>query len=112
MQRIFLFLATNLAVMVVLGLVSTIFGVGRGGGMNVAGLMVSSLAIGFTGAIISLLMSKFMAKQSTGARVIEQPQNADEAWIVETVRKFADKAGIGMPEVAIYEGALLNTRPW
>ena len=73
--------------------------------MNVAGLMASSLAIGFTGAIISLLMSKFMAKQSMGARVIEQPQNADEAWIIETVRKFADKAGIGMPEVAIYEGA-------
>jgi heat shock protein HtpX len=105
MQRIFLFLATNLAVMVVLGIVSTLFGVGRGGGMNLAGLMASSLVIGFTGAIISLLMSKFMAKQSTGARVIEQPQNADEAWIVETVRKFADKAGIGMPEVAIYEGA-------
>jgi heat shock protein HtpX len=104
MQRIFLFLATNLAVMLVLGLVTSVFGIGGGSG-NLAGLLASSLAIGFTGAIISLLMSKFMAKQSTGARVIEQPQNADEAWIVETVRKFADKEGIGMPEVAIYEGA-------
>jgi heat shock protein HtpX len=102
MQRIFLFLATNLAVMLVLGLVASIFGVGSNGGLS--GLLASSLAIGFTGAIISLLMSKFMAKQSTGARVIETPQNADEAWIVETVKKFADKAGIGMPEVAIYEG--------
>jgi heat shock protein HtpX len=103
MQRIFLFLATNLAVMLVLGLVASIFGVG--GSSGIGGLLASSLAIGFTGAIISLLMSKFMAKQSTGARVIETPQNADEAWIVETVKKFADKAGIGMPEVAIYEGA-------
>jgi heat shock protein HtpX len=107
MQRIFLFLATNLAVMVVLGIVSSVFGLGNymgPGGMNLGSLMATSLVIGFTGAIISLLLSKFMAKRSTGARVIEQPQNADEAWIVETVRKFADKAGIGMPEVAIYDG--------
>jgi heat shock protein HtpX len=108
MQRIFLFLATNLAVMVVLGIVSSVFGFGRAmgpNGMNLGALMATSLVIGFTGAIISLLMSKFMAKRSMGARVIETPQNADEVWIVETVRKFADKAGIGMPEVAIYEGA-------
>jgi heat shock protein HtpX len=107
MQRIFLFLATNIAVMVVLGIVSSIFGLGNymgPNGMNLGSLMATSLVIGFTGAIISLLLSKFMAKRSTGARVIEQPQNADEAWIVETVRKFADKAGIGMPEVAIYDG--------
>jgi len=64
-----------------------------------------SLVIGFGGATISLLISKPMAKFSTGARVINQPQTADEAWIVQTVQKFADKAGIGMPEVAIYEGA-------
>jgi heat shock protein HtpX len=107
MQRIFLFLATNIAVMVVLGIVSSIFGLGNymgPNGMNLGSLMATSLVIGFTGAIISLLLSKFMAKRSTGARVIDQPQNADEAWIVETVRKFADKAGIGMPEVAIYDG--------
>ncbi len=107
MQRIFLFLATNIAVMVVLGIVSSIFGLGNymgPGGLKLGSLMATSLVVGFTGAIISLLLSKFMAKRSTGARVIEQPQNADEAWIVETVRKFADKAGIGMPEVAIYDG--------
>jgi heat shock protein HtpX len=107
MQRIFLFLATNIAVMVVLGIVSSVFGLGNymgPNGMNLGSLMATSLVIGFTGAIISLLLSKFMAKRSTGARVIETPQNQDEAWIVETVRKFADKAGIGMPEVAIYEG--------
>jgi heat shock protein HtpX len=107
MQRIFLFLATNIAVMVVLGIVSSVFGLGNymgPGGIKVGSLMAYSLVVGFTGAIISLLLSKTTAKWSTGARVIEQPQNADEAWIVETVRKFADKAGIGMPEVAIYEG--------
>jgi heat shock protein HtpX len=107
MQRIFLFLATNIAVMVVLGIVSSVFGLGNymgPGGIKLGSLMAYSLVVGFTGAIISLLLSKFMAKRSTGARVIETPQNADEAWIVETVRKFADKAGIGMPEVAIYDG--------
>jgi heat shock protein HtpX len=107
MQRIFLFLATNIAVMVVLGIVSSVFGLGNymgPGGIQLGSLMAYSLVVGFTGSIISLLLSKFMAKRSTGARVIETPQNQDEAWIVETVRKFADKAGIGMPEVAIYEG--------
>jgi heat shock protein HtpX len=107
MKRIFLFLATNLAIMVVLGVVTSIFGLNRyigPGGINIPTLLMYSLVIGFAGSIISLLVSKPMAKFSTGARVIEQPSNADEAWIVETVRKFADKAGIGMPEVAIYEG--------
>jgi heat shock protein HtpX len=107
MKRIFLFLATNLAIMVVLGVVTSVLGLNRfmgPGGLNVTTLMGYSLVIGFTGAFISLLISKPMAKWSTGARVIAQPQNADEAWIVDTVRKFADKAQIGMPEVAIYEG--------
>jgi heat shock protein HtpX len=107
MKRIFLFLATNLAVMVVLGLVTSIFGLGRymgPNGINYASLMAYSLVVGFTGSFISLLLSKTMAKWSTGARVITQPQNQDEVWIVETVRKFADKAGIGMPDVAIYDG--------
>ena len=107
MKRTFLFLATNIAVMLVLGLVTSLLGLNRfmgAGGINIPTLMGYSLVIGFTGAFISLLMSKRMAKWSTGARVIETPQNQDEAWIVETVRKFADKALIGMPEVAIYEG--------
>jgi heat shock protein HtpX len=107
MKRIFLFLATNLAVMLVLGVIVSVFGLGNymgPNGIKLGSLMALSLVVGFTGAIISLLMSKQMAKWSTGARIIEQPQNQDEAWIVETVRKLADKAGIGMPEVAIYEG--------
>jgi heat shock protein HtpX len=108
MKRIFLFMATNVAVMLVLGLVTSLLGLNRfvgPHGVQVGTLMAYSLVVGFTGAIISLLLSKTMAKYSTGARIITQPQNADEAWIVETVRKFADKAGIGMPDVAIYDGA-------
>jgi heat shock protein HtpX len=107
MKRMFLLIGTNIAIMVVLGLVTSLLGLNRfmgPGGLNIATLMGYSLVIGFTGAFISLLISKPMAKWSTGARVIEAPQNADEVWIVETVRKFADKAQIGMPEVAIYEG--------
>jgi heat shock protein HtpX len=107
MKRIFLFLATNLAVMVVLGIAASLLGVNKyltPNGLNIGSLMGFSLLMGFGGAIISLLISKPMAKWSTSARVISAPQNADEAWIVDTVKKFADKAGIGMPEVAIYEG--------
>ena len=74
-------------------------------GVSYGGLLAFSAVVGFTGAIISLLMSKPMAKWSTGAHVIEQPANEAEAWLVETVRRLATKAGIGMPEVAIYEGA-------
>jgi heat shock protein HtpX len=108
MKRILLFVLTNVAVMAVLLITTRILGVDRfltANGLNMTALAGFSLVIGFGGAIISLLMSKPMAKFSTGARVINQPQNADEAWIVETVRRFADKAGIGMPEVAIFEGA-------
>jgi heat shock protein HtpX len=107
MKRIFLFVLTNLAVMVVLGITASLLGVNRyltANGLNMGALMGFSLLMGFGGAIISLLISKPMAKFSTGAQVINQPRNADEAWIVDTVRRFADKAGIGMPEVAIYEG--------
>jgi heat shock protein HtpX len=107
MKRIFLFLATNLAVMVVLGIAASLLGVNRyltPNGLNIGSLMGFSLLMGFGGAFISLLMSKPIAKWSTGARVISAPQNGDEAWIVGTVQKFADKAGITMPEVAIYEG--------
>jgi heat shock protein HtpX len=107
MKRIALFVLTNLAVMLVLTITTRLLGLDRflsANGLNLGALMGFSLIMGFGGATISLLMSKQMAKWSTGAHVIEQPSNADEAWIVDTVRRFADKAGIGMPEVAIYEG--------
>ncbi|MDP3627704.1 MAG: protease HtpX [Hydrogenophaga sp.] len=108
MKRILLFVLTNFAVMAVLLVTTRILGVDRfltANGLDLTALAGFSLIIGFGGAIISLLISKPMAKFSTKARVINQPQTADEAWIVETVRRFADKAGIGMPEVAIFEGA-------
>lgn len=107
MKRIFLLIATNLAIMVVLGIAASLLGVNRfltANGLNLTALLGFSLLMGFGGAFISLLISKPMAKWSTGAQVIEQPRNADEAWIFDTVRKFSDKAGITMPEVAIYEG--------
>ena len=104
MKRIMLFVLTNIAVMVVVGIVTSLLGVGRYTGTNTGQLMIFSLVVGFSGAIISLLMSKSMAKMSMGVKIINQPANADEAWIVDTVRKFADKSGIGMPEVGIYEG--------
>ena len=108
MKRIVLFLATNLAVIVVLSIVLKLFGLDRAAsmqtGMSYGGLLAFSAVVGFTGAIISLLLSKPMAKWSTGAQVIATPQNQAEAWLVETVRRLATKAGIGMPEVAIYEG--------
>jgi heat shock protein HtpX len=108
MKRIFLFVLTNFAVMAVLMVTSRLLGVDRyltANGLNMTALAGFSLVMGFGGATISLLMSKMMAKASTGARVINQPQTADEAWIVQTVQNFAQKAGIGMPEVAIYDGA-------
>jgi heat shock protein HtpX len=107
MKRIFLFVLTNLAVVLVLGVVASLLGVNRyltASGLNLGALLGFALIMGFGGAIISLLISKPVAKWSSGVQVIEQPRNADEAWIVETVRKFADKAGIGMPEVGIFEG--------
>ena len=107
MKRIFLFVVTNLAVMLVLGVVASVLGVDRyltSNGLNLATLLGFSLVMGFGGAIISLLLSKPMAKWSTGAQVITQPQSADEAWILETVRRLSEKAGIAMPEVALYEG--------
>ena len=107
MKRIFLFVLTNLAVVLVLGVVASLLGVNRfltPQGLNLGMLLGFALVIGFGGAIISLLISKPVAKWSSGVRVINNPQNADEAWIVETVRKLADKAQIGMPEVGIFEG--------
>ncbi|MFC0252996.1 protease HtpX [Massilia consociata] len=107
MKRIVLFLATNLAVVLVVSLVLNLLGVGRavsGQGIDIGALAIFSLVVGFTGAFISLLMSKPMAKWTTGARVIETPANGTERWLVDTVRKLSERAGIGMPEVAVYEG--------
>ena len=108
MKRIVLFLATNLAVVLVLSIVLNVLGVGRGGvgagGLNIGQLLIFSVVVGFTGSFISLLMSKPMAKWSTGARVITQGGNATEQWLLATVRKLSERAGITMPEVAVYEG--------
>jgi heat shock protein HtpX len=107
MKRIFLFILTNVLVVTVLGVVASLLGVNRylhANGMNLGSLLGFALVMGFGGAIISLLISKPMAKWTSGVTVIEQPSNADEAWIVETVRKLAERAGIGMPEVGIFEG--------
>ncbi|NLY26096.1 MAG: protease HtpX [Alcaligenaceae bacterium] len=109
MKRIVLFLLTNIAVMVVLSATMNVLGVGRfltANGLDLTQLLIFSALVGFTGSIISLLMSKWMAKQSTGARVIDpqRPANRREAWLVDTVHQLADRAGIGHPEVAIYEG--------
>jgi heat shock protein HtpX len=107
MKRIVLFIATNLAVMLVLSLVLSLLGVGnpaRGSSLNLGSLLVFSLVVGFTGSIFSLLISKPMAKWSTGARVIDNPTSSTELWLVNTVRALSERAGIGMPEVAVYEG--------
>src|SRR3954471_13887176 len=107
MKRIFLFLATNLAVVVVLGVVASLLGANRyltSNGLNLGQLLAFAAIMGFGGAIISLLISKPIAKWSSGVQVIAGTEGADEAWIVNTVRKFADQAGIGMPEVGIFEG--------
>jgi heat shock protein HtpX len=109
MKRIFLFVITNLAVMLVLSATLQILGVGRfmnAQGLNITTLAIFSVVVGFTGAIISLFLSKPMAKWSTGARVIDpaHPGGPREAWLIDTVHQLADRAGIGRPEVAIYEG--------
>ena len=107
MKRVILFLATNLAVMLVLGISARLLGIDRfltANGLNLGMLLAFSALIGFGGAFISLLMSKPMAKWSTGARVIDSPNNSTEFWLVQTVERLAQKAGVAMPEVAIYDG--------
>jgi heat shock protein HtpX len=107
MKRIILFVLTNLAVVLVLGVVASLLGVNRfltSNGLNLTALLGYALIMGFGGAIISLLISKPVAKWSSGVQVIQQPSNADEKWLVDTVRKLADKSGIGMPEVGVFEG--------
>ena len=107
MKRIVLFLLTNLAVMLVLSVVTSLLGVNKfltANGLNVGMLFVFAAVIGFGGAFISLLMSKTMAKWSTGAQVITQPSSSTEVWLVDTVERLSRKAGLPMPEVAIYDG--------
>ena len=108
-KRIALFLATNLAVLVLLGIVMSVlqnvFGIRLG---NNGAILVMAAVFGFGGSLISLLMSKWVAKKSTGAYVIEQPRNETEQWLVSTVRRQAEAAGIGMPEVAIYDAPEIN----
>jgi heat shock protein HtpX len=111
MKRVFLFLATNLAVMVVLSIVVSMLGANRwltANGLNLEMLLVFSAIFGMGGAFISLAMSKFIAKMSVGARVIEKPQNSMESWLVSTVGRLARQAEIGMPEVAIYDSPDVN----
>ena len=107
MKRIVLFLVTNIAVMLVLSIVLSVLGLDRfltANGINYQMLLGFSLVVGFGGSIISLLISKPMAKWSTGARVIDGSASSTEYWLVQTVHTLADKAGIGRPEVAVYEG--------
>jgi heat shock protein HtpX len=109
MMRIALFLATNLAVLVLLGLVMSVlenvFGVRLG---NNSQLLVMAAVFGFGGSFISLMLSKWMALRSTGAQVIKQPRNEGEAWLLNVVRRQADAAGIGMPDVAVYDAPEIN----
>jgi heat shock protein HtpX len=111
MKRIFLFVVTNLAVLLVLSMTARLLGVDRfltANGLNLGTLLAFAAVIGFGGSIISLLMSKWMAKMATRARVITQPTSAVEQWLVETVRRQAQQAGIGMPELAIYDAPEIN----
>src|SRR5688572_4133095 len=108
MKRIVLFLATNIAVLLLLSVVISVLGLDRwlaAEGIDYTQLLGFSAVLGFGGSIVSLLISKTAAKWSTGAHVIDGSEGTSEYWLVNTVRKLADKAGIGMPEVAVYEGA-------
>ena len=113
MKRIFLFLATNLAIIVVLSITLRLLGVEsildeQGVDLNLNSLLIFCAVFGFGGAFISLAISKWMAKRTTGAKVIEQPANESERWLVETVKRQAERAGIGMPEVAIFPSQAPN----
>jgi len=111
MKRIILFLITNLAVMLVLGTIAQLLGLDRymgAQGGNLGGLLAFAALFGFGGALISLAISKWMAKRSMGVRLITQPSNATEKWLLDTVRAHALKAGIGMPEVGIFDSPQPN----
>lgn len=110
-KRVGLFLLTNIAVMIVIGIVVRIFGADRfitANGLDLGTLFLFSMIVGFTGSIISLLMSKQMAKMSVGAKVILHPTNSTQAWLIDTVAKLSHHAGIEMPEVAIFDDASPN----
>ncbi|TPW18511.1 MAG: heat shock protein HtpX [Halothiobacillaceae bacterium] len=113
MKRILLFLATNIAVMIVLSITLRLLGVEsildqQGVDLNLTSLLIFAAVFGMGGSFISLAISKWSAKRMTGAVVIEQPRNESERWLVETVRRQAQQAGIGMPEVAIYDAPDVN----
>ena len=112
LKRVALFIATNLAIILVLSIVLRLLGVDQildeAGGINFEALLVLSLVIGFGGSFISLAMSKWMAKRATGAQVISEPRNATESWLFSTVQNQARQAGIEMPEIAIYDSPDMN----
>jgi heat shock protein HtpX len=108
MKRILLFLATNLAVVVLIGIVLSLLGIdsvldAQGSNLDLGALLVVSAVVGFTGSLFSLAISKWTAKRMMGVRVITQPANATESWLVSTVQRQAQAAGIGMPEVGIFD---------
>lgn len=106
MKRVFLYLVTNLAVLLVISIILSILGLNRTHGMG--GMLASAAVVGFTGSIVSLLLSKYMAKQSVGAQVITQPQSEVEQWLLDTVAHQARQWNLNMPEVAIYDSPELN----
>lgn len=111
MKRIFLFLATNMAIVLVLSITMRLLGVEpylNAQGLNLNALLIFAAVMGFGGSFISLALSKWTAKMSVGAQVIEQPRTQEEIWLVETVRRQAEAAGIGMPEVALYDSPEVN----
>lgn len=113
MMRILLFLATNIAIMIVISLIFSVLGLGhvldaQGVGLNLTALLFSSAVIGMTGSVISLAMSKWMAKTSMRVQVIAQPQDRTEQWLIDVVRRQAQQAGIGMPEVGIFNTPEMN----
>ena len=112
MLRIVLFVLTNLAVMALLTIVVKLTGIDiytqTRGGINLQGLLIMSAVMGMGGSFISLALSKWMAKMSVGAQVIAQPRNPTESWLFDTVRRQSEKAGIGMPEIAVYEAPEMN----
>lgn len=112
-MRILLFLATNIAVLVLVGIVFNLLGLGgllaeNGVDLNLQSLLIFCAMFGFGGSFISLFLSKWMAKRSTGTYIIEQPQTAEEKWLVDTVAELAEKAGVGMPEVGIFPSEAPN----
>jgi len=107
-MRIVLFLATNLAILFLLTIVIKLFGLDAGSTRNLTSLLIMAAVVGMGGSFISLALSKWMAKRATGAQVIVQPQTEVEQWLYSTVKRQAEAAGIGMPEVAIYNGPEMN----